>query len=140
MRTALAAGLLLAAAGAARADVLFLNNGEERHGRLLRMARIDEFPQFWNVITGKMNVVGPRPERPELAADLGRQIPYYSRRTLVRPGLTGWAQVNYPYAKSVEDAVHKLEYDLYYIKNRSLALDIYILVRTIFTVLGMRGL
>jgi sugar transferase (PEP-CTERM system associated) len=110
-----------------------------RVGRWIRLFRIDEIPQLWNVFKGDMSLIGPRPERPEFVEMLEGQIPYYSVRHVVRPGLTGWAQVNYPYGASLEDALHKLEYDLYYIKNMSLFLDLKILLRTIGVVLLGEG-
>jgi sugar transferase (PEP-CTERM system associated) len=108
-------------------------------GRLLRRSRIDELPQLWNVIRGDMSLVGPRPERPEFVENLTRQIPFYSQRHVVRPGLTGWAQVRYAYGASVEDAMEKLQYDLYYIKNRSIALNLYIIIETAKTVITRSG-
>jgi lipopolysaccharide/colanic/teichoic acid biosynthesis glycosyltransferase len=108
-------------------------------GRFLRRSRLDELPQLWNVLCGHMSVVGPRPERPEFVAGLKQQIPYYGQRHVVRPGLTGWAQVQYTYGASVEDALMKLQYDLYYIKNRSLAFDLFIIVKTVKTVLMRKG-
>jgi exopolysaccharide biosynthesis polyprenyl glycosylphosphotransferase len=108
-------------------------------GRFLRRTRLDELPQLWNVLCGHMSVVGPRPERPEFVAGLKEQIPYYGQRHVVRPGLTGWAQVRYTYGASVEDALMKLQYDLYYIKNRSLAFDLFIIAKTVKTVLMRKG-
>ena len=108
-------------------------------GGLLRRVRLDELPQLWNVHIGDMSFVGPRPERPEFVADLTRQIPFYGQRHIVRPGLTGWAQVCYTYGATTEDALQKLQYDLYYIKNLSIALDLYIVVETIKTVVLRRG-
>ena len=110
-----------------------------RFGVFLRRTRIDELPQLWNVIVGDMSLVGPRPERPEFVRDLIRQIPFFGQRHVVRPGLTGWAQVRYAYGASVEDAMEKLQYDLYYVKNRSMALDIYIIFETLKTVLTRSG-
>jgi lipopolysaccharide/colanic/teichoic acid biosynthesis glycosyltransferase len=110
-----------------------------RAGRFLRRSRLDELPQFWNVLRGDMSLVGPRPERPEFVADLTRQIPFYGQRHVVRPGLTGWAQVRYSYGASVEDAMQKLQYELYYIKNMSIALDLYVIAETAKTVLVRRG-
>jgi sugar transferase (PEP-CTERM system associated) len=101
-----------------------------RVGRIIRKLRVDEFPQFINVLRGEMSFIGPRPERPVFVAQLERQIPYYSQRHLVKPGLTGWAQVCYPYGASVEDAIEKLQFDLYYIKNHSPVLDAIILFET----------
>jgi len=108
-------------------------------GRWLRGCHLDEIPQLWNVLRGDMNLCGPRPERPEFVEWLGREIPYYDLRHAVRPGITGWAQVNYPYGNTVEDAKEKLSYELFYIKNLSVGLDIVILLRTIKTVLLRRG-
>jgi len=110
-----------------------------RFGRFLRRSRLDEWPQFWNVLRGEMSLVGPRPERPEFVAELVRRIPCYRERLLVRPGLSGWAQVNYRYGGSVDGALDKLEYDLYYIKHRSFGLDAAIIWRTIWTVLSLGG-
>jgi len=102
-----------------------------RVGKWIRILRIDEIPQLFNVFRGEMSLIGPRPERPEFVKELEKQIPYYGIRHSVQPGITGWAQVNYRYGASVEDALHKLEYDLYYIKNMSLILDIKIILKTI---------
>ena len=104
-------------------------------GKVLRKTRLDELPQFWNVLKGEMSLIGPRPERPEFVGELSKEIPFYQQRHLVKPGLSGWAQVNYPYGASVEDAYNKLTYDFYYIKNASLALDLQIVLRTIGTVM-----
>lgn len=101
-----------------------------RAGRILRRLHLDELPQLWDVLRGKMSLVGPRPERPEFVAALKAEIPAYSLRHLVKPGLTGWAQVNYPYAASIESSREKLEYDLYYVVHKSLRLDLVILART----------
>ena len=100
-------------------------------GRIIRKTRIDELPQLWNVLKGEMSFVGPRPERPEFVQHLKKDIPYYMLRHAVKPGITGWAQVNYPYGASVEDALEKLQYDLYYIKNGSFFLDAHIMLRTV---------
>ncbi len=108
-------------------------------GRTLRRTRLDELPQLWNILIGEMSFVGPRPERPEFVKDLTRDIPYYGQRHVVRPGLTGWAQVRYTYGASTEDALQKLQYDLYYIKNLSIGLDLYIMFETIKTVVLQRG-
>lgn len=108
-------------------------------GRLLRRTRLDELPQLWNVLRGDMSFIGPRAEWTKCVADYEHVIPYYHLRHLVRPGLTGWAQVNYPYGASVDDAREKLEYDLYYLKNHSLALDLVILLRTVRVVLSGSG-
>jgi sugar transferase (PEP-CTERM system associated) len=108
-------------------------------GRFLRRTRLDEVPQIWNVLRGEMSVVGPRPERPSFVEQLTAQIPFYGQRHVVKPGLTGWAQVRYTYGASVEDAIEKLQYDLYYIKNLSFALDLVIVLETIKTVVLRRG-
>jgi sugar transferase (PEP-CTERM system associated) len=108
-------------------------------GRFLRRTRLDELPQLWNVLLGDMSIVGPRPERPEFVTTLTKEIPFYGQRHIVRPGLTGWAQVRYTYAASVEHAMEKLQYDLFYIKNRSIALDLFIAAKTVKTVLMQRG-
>jgi sugar transferase (PEP-CTERM system associated) len=110
-----------------------------RFGQLLRKMRLDEIPQFWNVMKGDMGFVGPRPERPEFVDQLFKEIPYYHLRHIIRPGITGWAQVNYGYGASVEEAKEKLRYDLYYIKNISFALDLLVLFQTIKIVLLGRG-
>lgn len=110
-----------------------------RAGRWIRLFRIDELPRIYNIFRGEMSLIGPRPERPEFVRELTKEIPYYDIRHSVRPGITGWAQVNYPYGASAEDALCKLEYDLYYIKNMSLLLDIKILLRTIGVVLFGEG-
>ncbi|MDC0408817.1 sugar transferase [Flavobacteriaceae bacterium] len=108
-------------------------------GRLMRRLRIDEFPQLLNILKGEMNIIGPRPERPEFVKDLSEQIPFYDVRHVIKPGLTGWAQVNHNYGTSKDDALIKLQYDLYYIKNRSIFLDLSIYIKTLSTVLFMRG-
>ena len=110
-----------------------------RAGRFLRKYRLDELPQFWNVIRGDMSFVGPRPERPCFVEELRKAIPYYDERHSVRPGITGWAQVQYSYGSSVEDAFKKLEYDLFYLKNMSLIFDLAIIFRTIRIVIGGHG-
>ncbi|MEB2334974.1 MAG: sugar transferase [Anaerolineaceae bacterium] len=110
-----------------------------RVGDFLRKTRLDEFPQFWNVLRGDMSIVGPRAERPELVAAFQRQVPFYRARLLVKPGISGWAQINYGYYASVTEMAVKLEYDLYYIKHRSLAMDFQIILRTIGTVLRRTG-
>ncbi|QOC22004.1 TIGR03013 family PEP-CTERM/XrtA system glycosyltransferase [Wenzhouxiangella sp. AB-CW3] len=110
-----------------------------RVGALIRKLRLDELPQLYNVFRGSMSMVGPRPERPEIVAGLQRDIPYYGLRHSITPGLTGWAQLRYPYGASVEDAIEKLRYDLYYIKNQSLLFDLQILLQTIEVVLFRRG-
>jgi sugar transferase (PEP-CTERM system associated) len=108
-------------------------------GHFLRRTRLDELPQLWNILAGDMSFVGPRPERPEFVGQLARDVPYYGQRHAVRPGLTGWAQVRYTYGASVEDALMKLQYDLFYIKNMSLSLDLFIIFSTIKTVVLRRG-
>lgn len=110
-----------------------------RVGRIIRKVRIDELPQIWNILKGDMSFIGPRPERMTFVQELKKQIPYYSLRHTVKPGLTGWAQVCYPYGASVEDSLRKLEYDLYYIKNISILLDITIILKTIGVVLFPKG-
>jgi exopolysaccharide biosynthesis polyprenyl glycosylphosphotransferase len=110
-----------------------------RVGRILRKAHLDEFPQFLNVLRGDMSLVGPRPERPELVAELEKQVPFYRARLLAKPGITGWAQVNYGKGASFEGSAEKLEYDLYYIKHRSLVMDLWILLRTLGSVIGLKG-
>jgi sugar transferase (PEP-CTERM system associated) len=108
-------------------------------GSFLRRSRLDELPQLWTILVGDMSLVGPRPERPEFVQSLRRQIPFYGQRHVVKPGLTGWAQVRYTYGATVEDAVEKLQYDLFYIKNLSIAFDLFIVFETIKTVLLRRG-
>jgi len=110
-----------------------------RVGRFIRKVRIDELPQAWSVLKGEMSFVGPRPERPEFVSDLEKEMPYYAERHMVKPGITGWAQINYPYGASVEDARHKLEYDLYYAKNYTPFLDLLILLQTLRVVLWPDG-
>jgi lipopolysaccharide/colanic/teichoic acid biosynthesis glycosyltransferase len=110
-----------------------------RVGRVLRRARLDEFPQIVNVLKGDMSFVGPRPERPHFVAMLRERIPYYPQRLSVKPGITGWAQIRYSYGSTVEDAAQKLEYDLYYVKNMSIFLDLLILISTVQVVLFGRG-
>jgi lipopolysaccharide/colanic/teichoic acid biosynthesis glycosyltransferase len=110
-----------------------------RVGSLLRRIHLDEFPQFWNVLKGEMSLVGPRPERPELVEELEKQIPFYRARLLVKPGIGGWAQVNYGKGASVAGSAEKLEYDLYYIKHRSLLMDILIVLRSIGSAVVFRG-
>ena len=110
-----------------------------RVGRFIRKVRIDELPQTWTVLRGQMSFVGPRPERPQFVDELEQQLPFYAERHMVKPGITGWAQINYPYGASVEDARHKLEYDLYYAKNYSPFLDLLILLQTLRVVLWPTG-
>ncbi|MEG3438739.1 sugar transferase [Pannus brasiliensis CCIBt3594] len=110
-----------------------------RVGKFIRLTRVDELPQFWNVLKGEMSLIGPRPERPEFDSELRQEIPYYDIRYLVKPGITGWAQVRYPYGASVEDAYQKVAYDLYYIKHYSLLLDVAIVLKTIRVIFLGKG-
>jgi exopolysaccharide biosynthesis polyprenyl glycosylphosphotransferase len=110
-----------------------------RIGRFLRRTRLDEWPQFINVLRGEMSLVGPRSERPELVEHFQGHVPFYRARLLVKPGITGWAQINFQYAATIEETITKLEYDLYYIKHRSLWLDLVTLLRTPGTMFGLRG-
>jgi lipopolysaccharide/colanic/teichoic acid biosynthesis glycosyltransferase len=110
-----------------------------RVGRIIRKIRFDELPQLFNVLKREMSIVGPRPERPEFVKTLAERIPYYRQRHAIRPGITGWAQINHRYADTVEDAITKLEYDLYYIKNMSWSLDSYIIFHTVKAMLQSRG-
>jgi len=110
-----------------------------RVGRIIRKIRVDEIPQFWHILRGEMSFVGPRPERPHFVAQLAEEIPFYEQRHLIAPGLTGWAQIKYPYGASIEDARQKLQYDLFYIKNQGLVLDAIIIFETIKIILFGRG-
>jgi len=110
-----------------------------RVGRIIRKIRVDELPQCWSVLKGEMSFVGPRPERPQFVEDLETQLPYYAERHMVKPGITGWAQINYPYGASIDDSRQKLEYDLYYAKNYSPFLDLLILLQTIRVVIWPEG-
>ncbi|HET6979195.1 MAG TPA: TIGR03013 family XrtA/PEP-CTERM system glycosyltransferase [Pyrinomonadaceae bacterium] len=110
-----------------------------RVGRIIRKIRVDEIPQFWNILLGQMSFVGPRPERPHFVSQLAEEIPFYEQRHLIAPGLTGWAQIKYPYGASIEDARQKLQYDLFYIKNHGLFLDALIMFETIKIILFGRG-
>ena len=110
-----------------------------RVGKIIRKVRIDEIPQFWHILRGEMSFVGPRPERPHFVAQLAEEIPFYEQRHLIAPGLTGWAQIKYPYGASIEDARQKLQYDLFYIKNQGLILDAIIIFETIKIILFGRG-
>ena len=105
----------------------------------MRKTRIDELPQFINVLKGDMGVIGPRPERPEIVKQIASKMSFYDTRHIIKPGLTGWAQVNYSYGENIEDSLIKLQYDLYYIKHRSFYLDLNITLKTITTVLFYRG-
>lgn len=111
-----------------------------RFGKILRKTRIDELPQFWSVLKGEMSFIGPRPERQIFIDQLVKSIPLYDSRHLIKPGITGWAQVKYEYGENIEDSYKKLEYDLYYIKNRSVTLDIRIIFKTINTIAFYKGL
>jgi exopolysaccharide biosynthesis polyprenyl glycosylphosphotransferase len=108
-------------------------------GRFIRRTRLDELPQLWNVLRGDMSFVGPRPERPFFVDQLAEQIPFYEQRHAVKPGITGWAQVRYRYGASMEDALEKLRYDLYYVKHLSIAFDLTILFDTVKVVLFAKG-
>ena len=108
-------------------------------GRIIRKFRLDELPQLWDVLTGKMSMVGPRPERKHFTDDLEKKIPFYSERFIVKPGITGWAQISYGYGATLDDAIEKLNYDLFYIKNLSIIMDMVIILRTIKTVLFDKG-
>jgi exopolysaccharide biosynthesis polyprenyl glycosylphosphotransferase len=110
-----------------------------RVGRFMRKTRLDELPQLWNVLKGDMSMIGPRPERPEHIKRLQEKIPFYRTRHIIRPGLTGWAQVRYRYGANDEDSMIKLQYDLYYIRHQSLLLDLNIIVRTVRRILSMSG-
>jgi len=110
-----------------------------RIGRIIRKLRIDELPQAWTVLKGEMSFVGPRPERPEFVSDLEEKLPFYAERHMVKPGITGWAQINYPYGASIEDSRNKLEFDLYYAKNYTPFLDLLILLQTLRVVLWNEG-
>jgi sugar transferase (PEP-CTERM system associated) len=110
-----------------------------RVGHVIRKFRVDELPQIFNVLKGDMSFVGPRPERPYFVKELSKQIPYYASRHTVKPGITGWAQIKYPYGASVDDAREKLQYDLYYAKNHSLFLDLIVMLQTAQVVLFGRG-
>lgn len=108
-------------------------------GKFLRKSRLDEMPQFFNILRGEMAIIGPRPERPVFVNQIANELPLYQTRHIVKPGLTGWAQVNHPYTNTVDDAMKKLQFDLYFIKHRSIYLDINILIKTIRTVIYFRG-
>jgi lipopolysaccharide/colanic/teichoic acid biosynthesis glycosyltransferase len=108
-------------------------------GKFMRKTRMDEFPQFINILKGDMAVIGPRPERPIFVKEIAEIMPFYETRHIIKPGLTGWAQVNYSYGETIDDSLIKLQYDLYYIKHRSIYLDLNIAFKTITTVLFYRG-
>ncbi len=116
-----------------------VDNRITRFGKFLRKSRFDEIPQFINVLKGEMSIIGPRPERPVFVNELTKEIPFYEIRHIIKPGLTGWAQVNAKYGSSTEDALEKLQYDLYYIKHRSFFLDISIVIKTLSTIIFYRG-
>ena len=108
-------------------------------GKILRRSRLDEIPQFYNVLKGDMSIIGPRPERPFFVNELSRIIPFYETRHIIKPGLTGWAQVKTRYGSSIDDSLTKLQYDLFYIKHRSVFLDFNIFIKTLSTILFYRG-
>jgi lipopolysaccharide/colanic/teichoic acid biosynthesis glycosyltransferase len=108
-------------------------------GKLLRRSRMDELPQFWSVLKGEMNLIGPRPERKFFIDQWKDLLPQFESRNLIKPGITGWAQVKYPYGENIEDSAKKLEYDLYYLKNRSIILDIRIIYKTVYTMIVSKG-
>lgn len=127
---------------AEKGGVIFSTSNDNRvtpFGKFMRKTRIDEIPQFVNILKGEMAVIGPRPERPFFVKEIAEIMPFYETRHVIRPGLTGWAQVNYSYGESIEDSLIKLQYDLYYIKHRSIFLDLNITIKTISTVLFYRG-
>ncbi len=127
---------------AERNGAVFTTTNDSRitpFGKFLRKTRIDEFPQFFNILKGEMGVIGPRPERPVFVSKIAEVMPFYETRHVIKPGLTGWAQVNYSYGDSIDDSLMKLQYDLYYIKHRSIFLDINIVIKTLSTVLFYRG-
>ena len=108
-------------------------------GKFIRKTRIDELPQILNVMAGEMAFVGPRPERPEFVRELNEEVPFYEKRHCVKPGITGWAQMNYPYGASLEDTCNKLEFDLYYVKHQSIFLDFLVLLQTAEVILFGKG-
>ena len=110
-----------------------------KYGNFMRKTRIDELPQIWNVLKGEMSFIGPRPERQVFITEIEKVVPYYNLRHSIKPGLTGWAQVMYPYGASIEDAKEKLEYDLYYIKHQDFILDVIIMFKTVQTVIFGKG-
>ncbi|HQZ25685.1 MAG TPA: sugar transferase, partial [Flavobacterium sp.] len=127
---------------AEKGGVVFSSPNDNRitpFGKFMRKTRIDEFPQFVNILKGEMAVIGPRPERPFFVKEIAEIMSFYETRHVIKPGLTGWAQVNYSYGESIEDSLIKLQYDLYYIKHRSIFLDLNITIKTISTVLFYRG-
>jgi lipopolysaccharide/colanic/teichoic acid biosynthesis glycosyltransferase len=129
-------------ADAERGTPVWATDGDDRVtrvGRFIRVARLDELPQLWNVLKGDMSFVGPRPERPFFVEQLAAAIPFYLERHVVKPGVTGWAQVRYRYGSSVEDAIEKLRYDLYYIKHLSIGFDLTIVLDTVKVILSGKG-
>jgi lipopolysaccharide/colanic/teichoic acid biosynthesis glycosyltransferase len=129
-------------ADAERGTPVWATEGDDRVtriGRFLRLSRLDELPQLWNVLRGDMSFVGPRPERPFFVEQLAEVIPYYRQRHAVKPGVTGWAQVKYRYGSSIEDAREKLRYDLYYIKHLSIVFDLTIVFDTVKVILSAKG-
>jgi lipopolysaccharide/colanic/teichoic acid biosynthesis glycosyltransferase len=115
------------------------DNRVTRVGSFIRKTRIDELPQLFNVLKGDMSFVGPRPERPQFVKELAETIPFYSLRQHIKPGITGWAQICYPYGASINDAKEKLQYDLYYMKHHSIFLDLLILIQTVEVILFQKG-
>jgi lipopolysaccharide/colanic/teichoic acid biosynthesis glycosyltransferase len=132
---------MTASAGADSEDIYTRENDSRitRAGRWLRKLRFDELPQLWNVLKGDMSLIGPRAEWEKCVERYEKKIPFYHFRHLVKPGITGWAQVNYPYGESEEDAINKLQYDLYYIRHYSLKLDAMIVLKTVHTMLFGKG-
>ena len=127
---------------AERSGAMWAKKGDVRvtpFGKFLRHSRLDEIPQFINILKSDMSFIGPRPERPFFVKELSQMLPFYETRHIVKPGLTGWAQVKTRYASSVDDSLLKLQYDLYYIKHRGFFLDINILIKTMSTVIFFRG-
>ncbi|MBU0649361.1 sugar transferase, partial [Patescibacteria group bacterium] len=127
---------------AERQGALFATKNDPRTtrvGKIFRQMRIDELPQILNVLKGNMSFIGPRPERPEFVEELEQLMPFYATRHLTKPGLTGWAQINYEYASTLQENLKKLQYDLFYIKNRSLILDLKILLKTLGIILSRKG-
>lgn len=127
---------------AEKAGAVFATTNDSRitpFGKILRKSRLDEFPQFFNILKGDMAVIGPRPERPVFVSEIAEKMPFYETRHVIKPGLTGWAQVNYSYGETIDDSLIKLQYDLYYIKHRSLFLDVNIIFKTLSTVLLYKG-
>lgn len=127
---------------AEKSGAVFATSNDSRvtpFGKIMRKSRIDEFPQFYNILKGEMAVIGPRPERPVFVNEIAEVMPFYETRHVIKPGLTGWAQVNYSYGETIDDSLIKLQYDLYYIKHRSLFLDFNIIFKTFSTVLFYRG-